>query len=178
MLIITYIVGYWYMPKPLVLQIMALVIVLVVIGETIRLNTPSINKWVLKVLGGVHRKDEANQLSGLLWTISGSFFTMLLFPDKHIVMASLLYLAFGDAFAALIGRRHGKNKILNNKTIEGSIACFLVCLIIGLFFLDWRLALWGALVATTIEILPWPLNDNFWMPLISATVLTFFSQMK
>lgn len=177
MLIVIYIVAYWYLPKIFVLQALLFVIVLVAIGEAIRLNTPAINQWLLDFLGGVHRKEEANQISGLLWTISGSFFTMLIFPDKRVVMVSLLYLAFGDAFAALIGRHHGKNKIIKNKTIEGSLACFVVCLIIGLFFLDWRLAVWGALLATSIEIIPWPLNDNFWMPLISAIVLTFFSRL-
>ena len=35
----------------------------------------------------------------------------------------------------------------------------------------------GALAATFIEIIPWPLNDNFWMPLISASVLSLLSRL-
>jgi dolichol kinase len=33
------------------------------------------------------------------------------------------------------------------------------------------LAIIGAFIATIIEIIPWPLNDNFWMPLITAGLL-------
>ncbi|HBU70168.1 MAG TPA: hypothetical protein DEE98_07285 [Elusimicrobia bacterium] len=175
-LILLYIAAYWFLPRILVLQAMGILIFAIAVTEALRLNNSRLNKWILNVLGGVHRKEEETQISGLLWTFSGSFFTMLIFQDKNIVTASLLYLAFGDAVAALVGRRHGKNKILNEKTIEGSIACFAVCFGIGMFFLDWPLAFWGALVATSIEVMPWPLNDNFWMPLTSAMVLTSFAK--
>ena len=89
--------------------------------------------------------------------------------------ASLLYLALGDASAALVGKRIGKRKIFWEKTLEGSLACFLVCFIIGLFFFKLPLALAGALAAAIIELFPWALNDNFWMPIIAAFVLSRIS---
>jgi dolichol kinase len=93
-------------------------------------------------------------------------------PNKNIVLACLFYLAFGDASAALVGKRMGKRKIFWDKTLEGSLACFFVCFLIGLFFFKWPLALAGALIAAFIELFPWALNDNFWMPIISAFVIT------
>jgi dolichol kinase len=144
----------------------------VAILEGCRMRFPSFNKRLMHVLKGAYRESETNKVSGLPWTLSGSFFTMLLFPDRNIVLASLFYLALGDAAAALVGKRMGKRKIFWDKTLEGSLACFVVCLIVGMFFFKLPLALAGALAAAVIEIFPWALNDNFWMPIISAFVIT------
>jgi len=155
---------------------MGILIFCVIVEEGARMRFPSFNKKILKALGGVHRESETNSVSGLPWTLSGSFFTMLLFQDKNIVLASLFYIALGDAAAALVGKRVGKRKIFWEKTLEGSLACFLVCFMIGLFFFKLPLALAGALAAAIIELFPWMLNDNFWMPIISAFALTQLSR--
>jgi len=172
LLSIIYILAYWALPKMVVLWGLGAVIVIVVLGEGIRLRISAFNKWILYVLGGVHRMEEENNLSGLPWTLAGSFFTILFFHDRTVVLVSLLYLALGDASAALIGRCFGKHRIARGKSIEGSLACFCACCIVGLFFLKPPLIIIGALIATLIELIPWPLNDNFWMPLASATILT------
>ena len=169
-----YVVGYWFLPWEATIIGVSAVLLIAIIGESIRLHNPAFNKWILEALGGVHRKEETNRMSGLIWTLSGSLMTMMIFNDKYIVTASMLYLSLGDSVAAIIGKHRGKNKIFNKKTVEGSLACFAVCLVTGFFFLRWDYALLGALVATLIEVIPWPLNDNFWMPLISAAILTHF----
>ena len=174
MLTLLYVAGYWFLPWEVTIIGMAAVLLFVIAGEAVRLNNPAANKWILATLGSVHRKEETHRMSGLVWTLSGSLLTMLIFEDRLIVTASLLYLSFGDSIAAVIGKQRGKNKIWNKKTVEGSISCFLVCVVVGLFFMRWDYALLGALVATLIETIPWPLNDNFWMPLISAAILTHF----
>ena len=51
------------------------------------------------------------------------------FHDKYLVLASVYAWGVGDAFAALIGKRFGKHKIIwkladNHKSIEGSLAMF------------------------------------------------------
>lgn len=177
MLMLLYVAAYWFLPWEATVIGMGTVLIFVIIMEALRLNNPRLNRWILATLGGVHRKEETHRMSGLVWTLSGSLMTMLIFEDKMIVTASMLYLSFGDSVAAVIGKQRGKNKIWNKKTIEGSLACFIVCVIVGLFFFRWDYALLGALVATLIETIPWPLNDNFWMPLISAAILTHFMYM-
>jgi dolichol kinase len=172
LLMLVYILAYWVLPRELVLWGMVAAILVVVAGEVVRLRVPVFNQWILGALGGVHREEETNQFSGLPWTLSGAFFTMLFFPNRNVVLVSFLYLAFGDAVAALVGKRFGKHKLIGEKTIEGSLACLLTCFLIGLLFLNWQVALVGALLATAIEIIPWPLSDNFCMPLISAALLT------
>jgi dolichol kinase len=173
LLTLGYILGYLFLPRAFVLWTMGLLTLGVIVTEFVRLRVPSINTWILNVLGGVHRPEEENKVSGLPFTFSGSFLTMLLFVDTRIVVTSLLYLAFGDTMAALIGRGLGKKKIMNGKkTFEGSLACFFVCFFLGLFSFNWQTAFMGALIATLIELAPWPLNDNFWVPLVSAASLT------
>ncbi len=61
--------------------------------------------------------------------------------------------------------------------MEGTFACFVACLIIGLIFLpSWQFAVVGALIAAFIETIPWPLNDNFWMQIINAGILTYIAR--
>jgi dolichol kinase len=172
-LTLIYIATYWFAPREFVLWAMGVTIILVLITELIRLNIPAVNNLMLFRMGGVHRASEINNISGLPWTLAGSLLTMLFFHDKNIVMVSMLYLSFGDTAAALFGKKHGRTRTWYDKTLEGSLACFIVCVIAGLFFLKPTYAVLGAACATVIEILPWPLNDNFWMPLVSAGLLTF-----
>jgi len=172
LLTLIYVFAYWVLPRTEMLWAMGTLIFCVLVFEGIRLRNPAFNRRLVKKLGDVYRESEANSISGLPWTLSGSFFTMLLFPDKNIVVVSLMYLALGDASAALVGKRIGKRKIFWEKTLEGSLACFLVCFMIGLFFFEIPVAFAGALAAAVIELFPWALNDNFWMPIISAFALT------
>ena len=172
MLCLLYIIAYWVVPRGVMLPLFAAVIAVAVVGDVLRLRSVVFNNWILTRLGGVHRDGETNGISGLPWTLTGSFLTMLLFSDRAIVMVSLLYMALGDAAAALVGRTFGKHRLIPGKTVEGSAACFVVCLIVGFFFLSWPAAIIGAAIATIIEAIPWPLNDNFWMPLASASLLS------
>jgi dolichol kinase len=76
--------------------------------------------------------------------------------------------------AALVGRIFGKVKIVNSsKTLEGSLAffisCFLVIIIMPSF--PFWIGLVGALIATLVEALSIPVNDNFSVPLLSGLVM-------
>ena len=177
-LTLIYVAAYWFLPKNIVLIGLLIAIIIVLLGEFIRARNEKFNVFILKMLGGVHRESEEHKISGLPWTLAGAFLTILLFENKTFVLASFLYLAFGDALAALFGKAYGKHKIYAGKSLEGSLACFIVCLIIGLIILPtWQIAVLGALTATFIETIPWPLNDNFWMQILNAGILTFLSNI-
>lgn len=171
LLSLIYILVYWFLPRPVMVWGMGLAILIVAGGELARAKSPAFDRWILRALGGVHRDHEEGSVSGLPWTLTGSYIAMLFIPQKELVMAGLLYMALGDAAAALFGRAYGKTKLVSGKSLEGSLACFVVCFFIGWYFLSLPLALIGALIATVIELIPWPLNDNFWMPFISAGLL-------
>jgi len=93
--------------------------------------------------------------------------------EMLIVIAALSVEIFADSFAALIGKKFGKHIIVDKKyykkTAEGTLACFLIALIILAFFVPLWIALIGAIIATIVEFLP--VNDNIGIPLLVAIAL-------
>lgn len=175
LLMLLYTAAFWYLPKKIVVLAMSAIIILVGILEWSRFTFPKFNEFFVKNFKGLYRKEEINKISGLIWTLSGALFAMLLFKNREFVLASFLYLAFGDSSAALIGRVFGKHKIIGGKSLEGSAACFLSCFTAGLFLFNLPFALFGAMLAAFIEAVPWKLNDNFWMQIVNAGLLTALS---
>lgn len=170
-----YIFGYWYLPRNIVVWGLIIAIAIVALLEILRFNAPWFNKFFVRNFKGFYRHEEMRKVSGLLGTLSGALLTIVLFTNKYMVFASFLYLAFGDSAAALVGRTIGKHKLLFGKSLEGSIACFIACFIVGLFIFNWKFALAGAFIAMVVESIPWKINDNFWMQIVNAGLLTFLS---
>jgi dolichol kinase len=172
-----YILGYRFLPRITVFWIMGILLIFVCLLDFSRLYYPYLNRFLFKLFGGLYRPEEEMRPSGLPFTFLGAFLTMFLFPQEKIVLCALGYQVFGDGLATLVGLGFGKIKILK-KSLEGSIACFIVCLLIGLIFFDFKIALSAAFFATIIEMLPIPLpfNDNLAMPLLSALFLKILTQ--
>ncbi|PCI40016.1 MAG: hypothetical protein COB53_02225 [Elusimicrobia bacterium] len=145
--------------------------------ETFRLRNRGFNNWLINRLGGIHREKEKNKMSGIVWTSLGCFGTIVLFGEQpRVVSAGILFLALGDGVAALAGRAWGVHKwpaLDGKKSLEGSAACFLACLISAISLgINLPAAALGALSATIVEILPVPIDDNLWLPIISAAVVS------
>jgi dolichol kinase len=158
----------------LALTLAATLVILDLIFETLRLLYPSVNKVLLSIFEGTYREKEKENISTLIWTLSGAFLTILLFSDnRNVVTVSLLYLVFGDSIAAIVGVLFGSIRLgSRGKSLEGSLAFFVVAFVCGIIFFRWDIALIGALVASAIEFLPLPVDDNFILPIISAGLLT------
>ena len=179
LLSLIYVIGYLWFPVGAILWALGITILIVGILEIIRFSIPACNQFFCENFKGFYRPEEATKVSGLLGTLSGAFLAILIFDlifqQKAMVFASFLYLSFGDAVAALVGRSIGKHKMSSGKSWEGSAACFIACLICGLFIFNWKFALAGAFIATAVEAIPWRINDNFWMQIINAGLLTALS---
>ena len=86
------------------------------------------------------------------------------------------FLTIGDTFAALVGINFGKRwYIKQNKSLEGSLACFVSCSVFGIFGWKSFLAVLGALAATLAELSNIPIDDNITIPIFSALVMTLLS---
>ena len=121
-------------------------------------------------------KEKKGEITGATWVFVGSLFTILLVPDPFNII-SLLFLSFGDTFAAIIGIKFPYLK-LGKKTLSGSIAGFFACLSIGLVIdipIAFEIILLGAFMAMFIEILPLPVNDNVSIPIFSGLSMYYFS---
>ena len=103
----------------------------------------------------------------------GILLTLILFPTP-VNSAAIAIFAVGDSSASLLG---GLSKIQNplnkGKTLEGSIAGFLLAFLAGAIFITPWKALLGAMIAMTIEALPLPLNDNITIPFFAGIGMIF-----
>lgn len=136
----------------------------------------SFHKTFHRIFGLILRRHELKDFTGATYLIFASLFCVAFF-EPRIAAASIAFLSIGDTFAALVGVNFGHRKFLNSKkSFEGSLACFVSCLIFGMLWLgDPRLIVAGALSATLAELCTIPLDDNIKIPLFSGFVMTIVS---
>jgi glycerol-3-phosphate acyltransferase PlsY len=114
--------------------------------------------------------------TGATWLFIGSTLTVAIFP-KEIAVISLIYMCIGDTVAGLVGRKYGKMKFYD-KTIEGSLAGLIVCLLSGYLVqisLPLIVVFSGAFAAMFIELLPISIDDNISVPLFAGTIMIIAS---
>lgn len=149
--------------------------------DILRQKNPGLNRATLRVFGPFMRASESNKVSGMTWLYCGCA-ALLLFHNVPIITLTLLFLAFGDPIASFFGIRYGKDRIIGNKTLQGTMAAFVVCTIItGIYcyfnnLMTERLfivAPLGGLIAAAAELCPiGKLDDNFTFPVLAAALLS------
>lgn len=152
-----------------ILILLSFILFFVFIFEFIRFRNLHLNIKILKIFNGLTRKEERIGLAGYTYLLLSSILTIILY-EKVIAITSLLFVIIGDYCAALIGKSLGRNTLFK-KTLEGAIACFIICFIISNFFFGYKIALISSFFATLIEVLPLPINDNLIMPLFSGLII-------
>ncbi len=107
-----------------------------------------------------------------LYFAAGILATLVLFPSNAGAAAIAIF-CLGDSTASLFGGLISTSLPFNKgKTWEGSLAGFFFAFLAGTFFVSPLLALVGAAIAMTIEVLPLPINDNILVPIITGLALT------
>lgn len=176
---IIYVIGLIHIPRPAYVAILTMALIVVLAFEMARLKIPTVGRWVEKIFGSLLRSGEQGRPSGVFWMLAGVNVTVVLVESVPLAAASLLYLILGDGVASLAGMRlGGPHWPRSQKRVSGSLACFLVCLLIGVVLLQpqfgWGAVVVGALVATVVEFGVVPMDDNFTIPVISGLVLKLF----
>lgn len=162
--------------KSLTLAVVGAIIAVAVAIEVLRFTNSRVARAFGAVFGLIMRDAEYRRVNATIPFLVSTFLAVLIFP-KAIACVSLFYLAFGDVAAALVGGAVGRIRLAAGKTLEGTLACFGVCLAIGIFFLDWRLALAGAAAAAAAELLSRGWADNFSMPVAAGAVMWSMSYL-
>ena len=99
-----------------------------------------------------------------------------------VALAASGFILVGDALAALVGSRYGRHRFGHGKSLEGSLACFAGCLLVGaagarldpaLRFPAWGA---GAVVATLAESATPAGYDNLSVPVLAAVAMTVAGQ--
>lgn len=133
-------------------------------------------KWYLKITKKIF-KSKPGKVLGTTSFLMGTLLAILFF-SKSIAICVLLFTVFGDAASAVIGTRYGSIKLVGKKSLQGSLAFLVICLLIGFglmnlpgMTLSFLLILLGALIATLVELAPFPLDDNLTVPLIAGIIM-------
>lgn len=156
---------------------MALAAALFTTLDLLRKQLPSLNNILINVFAPIMRESEKNKIAGTTYLLNGVLLIMLFFP-KPIVILCLLLLGTADPIASFVGLKYGKDKILGNKTLQGSLAAFAISTIVAAVFffttntMTERLmivSLLSGLVGTFSELIPVAkIDDNFTFPLLCA----------
>jgi dolichol kinase len=182
----------WSWPRLLVPGILFLLFAASIIIEALRFKVPVIQKTVLALFGSMMRKEEHAIVSGWTWVIGAAFLCSVLFINRpYVSFIALTVFIIGDAVAALVGIGIGRIKI-GKKTLEGSIACLIVCVLLfyAVFpFVPGLLKAWGisrfsavmiwitSIVITLFELIPLKIapkitvNDNIAVPVIAGYIM-------
>ncbi len=163
--------------------------------EWLRLHVGAANRVFGTLAGAFLREEEHKAMTGSTYLVAAAFVCTILFRDRpDITFVSLNLFILGDAVAAVAGQSIGRVKI-GRKSLEGSLACFALCVLLGVFVYphvpllldrwDGRLPLPTLLVVslavTLLELVPirlsrtFVLNDNLAVPVLAGLILLWLS---
>lgn len=171
-----YLLAYLELGYPLTLYLMAGWMGLITLVETARLISPAVRSFLHNIFAPIMRHKEERRYTGAFYTSLGAFLTFYFFGERPaIVNAALLYLALGDAAAAIIGKRWGRHPYAiwgSTKTLEGSLAGMTVAVLCGLALgMPAKLVAGGAAAFCVADAVPFPPDDNLWIPVLTGAAL-------
>ena len=164
-------IAVWFLPPRLWRWPLVGMTVCVLALDFLRLGAPRFGRFVRALAGDALRRHERKELSGSSYLALGVLLAALLFP-RPVAVAAMGYLILGDGLAGLVGRSFGRRSLAFGKSLEGTLAGLAANLVVGALTVhELPAVLLGAGVASAVELLPLPLDDNLAIPLVSGTVL-------
>jgi glycerol-3-phosphate acyltransferase PlsY len=146
-------------------------VVLAVAVDLIRIHARSVKRFFRNFFGEMIREHEQFNLLGSTYLLLATLLAIELFP-RPMAAAAIGFTVLGDGLAAIVGRAYGRPRFFG-KSLEGSLAGLAACLgwaayLAGFGYLAWPVAISGALVASLVEVLPIPLDDNLGITLFAG----------
>jgi len=168
--------------REMAITLLLLTMLVFVVPDILRQYSTKLNEIFIGLFQSVIRENEVHKLSGNSYLISGVLLLVLLFPAK-IVTLTMFFLAFADPIASCVGIRYGKDKIMGQKSLQGTVAAFVICTLITFIYIRsyglmteniLTVSIVAGLIGALSELLPiGKLDDNLTLPLMSATGLYF-----
>lgn len=169
-----------YLLYPSEAQAKAILLAAMIFGifiDVFRLAEPRLRSFAHSLVGSLMRPEEKANLLGSTSLLIASVITAFIFP-KIIAVAALCLLVGGDTAAALVGKRFGRIRVFGRKTLEGTLAFVGAGLILNAGVslaapgLTPLAVVAGALVGAVVEAVPFPIDDNFAVPIISGVAMS------
>ncbi len=175
--------------KVQMLSIMIPFAILILFADVSRLR----NWWfwrqeiIRKVLSPMVRSHEAKgDFTGASYILMSFCLTIALY-EKSVAITAISFIIVGDTFAALIGRKIKSPKFYKNKSIAGSIGCYVGMAIVSMLVFYMGLAvpevtlpilLLGAFVGTFFEAFSFGIDDNVTVPILSGLFMTLLIKIS
>ena len=152
---------------------------LALVVELARFKLPSLNSLLVRELRPLLKQTEDRRLTGATYIAVSALVAFLIF-DKPIAVTALLFLSLGDPIAAVVGSRMGGFRVFGKSPwgtvafAAASLAMSAVLAVADVASPYWLLAA-GAAVAAVVELVPFPVDDNVTIPLISGAAMTLMA---
>ena len=170
-----------YVPRMEMVLILTALAFGMLIVDIIRSRNKVFRKFFLGLFGKVLRgKEQDGGMTASTVLMASAALTILLFRTE-VAVSALVFLSVGDTFAALIGKKFGRTVLVSGRTLEGSLAALLSCLVVSLPLIQisasrgWNLSpsalAAGAIAATLAELFEVPLDDNLRIPIFAGLVM-------
>ncbi|MBU0466841.1 MAG: SEC59/DGK1/VTE5 family protein [Nanoarchaeota archaeon] len=178
-IILVYFLASDFFSEKIALIILVLILIILLEFEYLRIELGNKIPILSKIWSYMRRKKEKDKLGGDIFFVIGAILVLAVF-DLRIAIAAILMTTLGDLSAALIGKKFGKHPLLKTKSWEGTIAEFIVNIIIGISvfiiytgtsFANWQawtIILVMALTATFVETVVNKLDDNLLIPVFAG----------
>jgi len=139
--------------------------------DVLRIHERRVRTIFRRFFGELIRQHEASSLLGSSYLLLAALIAIEVFPQP-VAAVALGFTVLGDATSALVGRAWGRHRILR-KSWEGAAGCLAACLLWAACVtqaagLPWHVTIAGAVVATIVEVLPIPLDDNLGITLAAG----------
>jgi dolichol kinase len=145
--------------------------------EITRRVFPAWNAVIMRSLGFMAHRHETTSINSATWMGTGLALIAPFFAQPTLALA-VITIGLGDPAAGFVGRRYGRHKLVNDRTLEGSLAYFVVSFLAGWAALSfWHPALGGqamaaaavaAVAGAVTELFCRNVDDNLAVPVIVA----------
>jgi dolichol kinase len=170
--------GILFLPESVVEWMLIVGIVVAVSIEVGRMFVPNLNDMVISRLP-LFKDAERDVVTGATFLVISAAVAYFAF-SKEIVVLALFFLSVGDPLAALVGRWDPKFRVFG-KSLIGTAAFATGAVAAGLIVsthpdIPW--AWWivpGAMIAAAVELVPFPVDDNITIPLVTAGAMTLLA---
>ncbi|MCP4869612.1 MAG: hypothetical protein GY898_12930 [Proteobacteria bacterium] len=155
--------------------------------EFSRRRWPSVNERIMKFYGPVAHPHERERINSATWYTT-ALIGLALTGSPVVCAVAVLVLGLGDPSAAIIGRRWGRTKLINGRSLEGSLAFIAAggSLALGallIFFGELSfgqaalLSYGGATGGAIAELLSRRVDDNLTIPIATGLVVWALSAL-
>jgi dolichol kinase len=165
----------WLFTHEQVIHIFGVIACVVYILDRVRIHYPELLQRVPQVNAAFFRAEEQLKESAMIPYAIAVLLTILTFP-KAIALVAIYTLAISDPLSAVVGITWGRRHVVDDKTVEGSLAFFAATFVIAVTALGAMtdapaVRLVGAgfaigLAGAVFEMLPMRIDDNLTIPLL------------